>query len=126
MTSVPSAERGKRPAPMTRLTAPAEPDVLTTPQRTVADAACTPNAAVDASVSLALQRRPVETPVYGRERPADPGRLVTGALRGSTAVFACPPAQTRHQTAALLRNPNTSEQSFCVIATPSLPLGAST
>ena len=36
---------------MTRLTAPAEPDVLTTLQRTVADAACTPDGAVYASVS---------------------------------------------------------------------------
>ena len=68
MTSVPSAGRGKRPAPMTRLTAPAEPDVLATLPRTVADAACTPDGVVYASVSLVLQRRQVETPVYSDER----------------------------------------------------------
>jgi hypothetical protein len=52
---------------MTRLTAPAEPDVLTTLQRT-ADAAGTPDGAVYASVSPVLQRRQVETPVYSDER----------------------------------------------------------
>jgi hypothetical protein len=53
---------------MTRLTAPAEPDVLATLPRTVADAACTPDGVVYASVSLVLQRRQVETPVYSDER----------------------------------------------------------
>ena len=45
-----------------------EPDVQSTLQRTVADAAATLDGAVYASVSLVLQRRRVETPVYTDDR----------------------------------------------------------
>jgi GAF domain-containing protein len=45
-----------------------EPDVQTTLKRTVADAASTLDGAGYASVSLVLQRRQVETPVYSDER----------------------------------------------------------
>ena len=45
-----------------------EPDVQATLKRTVADAAATLDGAVYASVSLVLQRRHVETPVYTDDR----------------------------------------------------------
>ncbi len=45
-----------------------EPDVHATLKRTVADAAATLDGEVYASVSLVLQRRRVETPVYNDER----------------------------------------------------------
>jgi hypothetical protein len=45
-----------------------EPDVQATLKRTVADAARTLNGALYASVSLVLQRRQVETPVYTDDR----------------------------------------------------------
>jgi hypothetical protein len=67
---------------MTRLTAPAKPDVLTTLRRTVADAACTPDGAVYASVSPVLQRRQVETPVYSDERALWADRLPYQLGRG--------------------------------------------
>ena len=53
---------------MTRPTAPAEADALPTLQRTVADAACTLDDAVYASVSLVLQRRQMQKPEYTDER----------------------------------------------------------
>ena len=45
-----------------------EPDVQATLRRTVADAAATLDGALYASVSLVLQRRVVETPVYTDDR----------------------------------------------------------
>ncbi len=45
-----------------------EPGVQATLKRTVADAAATLDGAVYASVSLVLQRRQVETPVYTDDR----------------------------------------------------------
>ncbi len=71
-----------------------EPDVQATLKRTVADAAATLDGAVYASVSLVLQRRQVETPVYTDERALwtdqlqyepDPGRVRTRSGSKSTA-----------------------------------------
>jgi hypothetical protein len=128
MTFVPSADRGKRPAPMTRLTAPAEPDVA---DHSAADGC---RRRVHAGRCGGRQRLPGAPAPPGGDpgvrprtasRPRPPGnrspprlnRRIRLSTSANPSPDCCLAAEPEHFRAILLRNSNTIATAWCIDVT---------